>query len=625
MRCGQEGLELTGYLMEKPDSIEFSKGLLYWKRKESQVAMRLRKRALRDTLIIVIYEIIYCFRGGILLMFQDNKIWIGKSGDEKIYIYPKMANRHGMIAGATGTGKTITLKVLAESFSDCGVPVFLADVKGDLAGMCKPGVVSESLQKRIDGMGLSEEGFQFRSYPTTYWDVYGEKGLPLRTTISEMGPLLLSRIMGLNEVQTDILTIIFKIADDEGLLLLDTKDLRSLLQYISENAKDYAQQYGNMSKQSLGAIIRALIALEAEGGETFFAEPALNISDWMCTDCNGKGVIQVLDCQKLINSPTMYSTFLLWMLSELFEVLPEAGDREKPKMVFFFDEAHLLFDSASKTLLDKIEQVVKLIRSKGVGIYFITQNPRDIPDGVLGQLGNKIQHALHAYTPSEQKAAKAAAQSFRENPEFDTFETLTQLGIGEALISVLDEEGIPTVVKKCSILPPQSQMGALEDEVRKAQITDHLLYTKYTQYIDRESAYEILEKRVVAEDEEERKAAEAAEAEKQRLKEEAEAEKLRLKEEAAQEKLRQKEAAALEKQRMKEEEAAKKAEEKKLAARDKQIKSAARSVASSAGGTIGRELGNQLGKSIGGSFGKKLGGNVGASLGRGILSTLFKK
>ena len=525
-------------------------------------------------------------------MFQDNKIWIGKSEDEKVYIYPKMANRHGMIAGATGTGKTITLKVLAESFSDCGVPVFLADVKGDLAGMCKPGVVSESLQKRIDGMGLAEEGFQFHSYPTTYWDVYGEKGLPLRTTISEMGPLLLSRIMGLNEVQTDILTIIFKIADDEGLLLLDTKDLRSLLQYISENAKDYAQQYGNMSKQSLGAIIRALIALEAEGGETFLAEPALNISDWMCADCNGKGVIQVLDCQKLINSPTMYSTFLLWMLSELFEVLPEAGDREKPKMVFFFDEAHLLFDSASKTLLDKIEQVVKLIRSKGVGIYFITQNPRDIPDGVLGQLGNKIQHALHAYTPSEQKAAKAAAQSFRENPEFDTFETLTQLGIGEALISLLDEEGIPTVVKKCSILPPQSQMGALEDEVRKAQITDNLLYTKYTQYIDRESAYEILEKRVVAEDEEERKAAEAAEAEKQRLKEE---------------------------------EAARKAEEKKLAARDKQIKSAARSVASSAGGTIGRELGNQLGKSIGGSFGKKLGGNVGASLGRGILSTLFKK
>lgn len=557
-------------------------------------------------------------------MYQDHKIWIGKSGNEKVFIYPKMANRHGMIAGATGTGKTITLKVLAESFSDCGVPVFLADVKGDLSGMCRTGEASESLQKRIDAMELMKEGFEFRSYPAAYWDVYGEKGLPLRTTITEMGPLLLSRIMDLNEIQTDILTIIFKIADDEGLLLLDTKDLRSLIQYISENAKDYTQEYGNMSKQSLGAIIRALIALEAEGGENFFAEPALNISDWMCTDCNGRGTIQILDCQKLINSPTMYSTFLLWMLSELFEALPEAGDREKPKMVFFFDEAHLLFDSASKTLLEKIEQVVKLIRSKGVGIYFITQNPRDIPDGVLGQLGNKIQHALHAYTPAEQKAAKAAAQSFRENPEFDTFEVLTQLGIGEALISVLDEEGIPTIVKRCNILPPQSRMGVLEDEVRKIQITDNLLYTKYAQAIDRESAYEVLEKRVLMEDEQERKEAEEAEAEKLRQKEEAAQEKLRLKEEAAQEKLRLKEEAALEKQRLKEEEAARKAEEKKLAAREKQIKSAAKSVASSAGGTIGRELGNQLGKSIGGSFGKKLGGNVGASLGRGILSTLFR-
>ncbi len=529
-------------------------------------------------------------------MYQDKKIWVGLSGDEKVSIYPKMANRHGMIAGATGTGKTITLKVLAESFSDCGVPVFLADVKGDLAGMCKPGVASESLQKRIEAMGLTAEGYQFQSYPTTYWDVYGEKGMPLRTTISEMGPLLLSRIMELNDTQTDILTIIFKIADDENMLLLDTKDLRSMLQYITENVSFYGPKYGNFSKQSLGAIMRAVVALEAEGGETFFGEPALNIADWMCTDCDGKGTIQVLDCQKLINSPTMYSTFMLWMMSELFETLPEAGDREKPKMVFFFDEAHLLFDSASKTLLSKIEQVVKLIRSKGVGIYFITQNPRDIPDGVLGQLGNKIQHALHAYTPTEQKGAKAAAQSFRENPEFDTYETLTQLGIGEALVSVLDEEGVPTIVKRCKILPPQSQMGALDDNIRNTQITDNLLYTKYTQLFDRESAYEVLSQRVAGGN----AAAQGILGEEQPLT-------------GGNTAMQQKQAEFYEKQRQKEE-----------AAKNKQINKVAKSVVRTTGGTIGRQLGNEIGKSIGGSFGKRLGGNVGASLGRGILSTLFK-
>lgn len=524
-------------------------------------------------------------------MYQDNKLWIGKSGEEKVFIFPKMANRHGMIAGATGTGKTITLKVLAESFSDAGIPVFLADIKGDLAGMCRAGEKSGQLQKRMDAMGLTEEEFVFCGYPVTYWDVYGDKGLPLRTTISEMGPLLLSRILDLSEVQSDILTVLFKIADDEGLLLLDTKDLRALLQYVSENAREYATEYGNMSKQSLGAIMRAVIALEAEGGEHFFAEPALNIADWLCTDCNGKGVIQILDCQRLIRNPRMYAAFMLFMLSELFETLPEIGDMEKPKMIFFFDEAHLLFETASKALLEKLEQVVKLIRSKGVGIYFVTQNPGDIPDGVMGQLGNKIQHALHAYTPAEQKAAKAAARSFRENPEFDTLEMLTQLGIGEALVSVLDEEGIPTLVKKCSMLPPQSRMGALDEEVRQQQIKGHLLYTRYVQEIDRESAYEVLQHRLLKEEEagqeEEKKAAE----EKQRQREEA---------------VRDKEVQKAQKER------------------DKQIKSTARRVASSAGGTIGRELGNSIGKSIGGSFGKKLGGNVGASLGRGILNTLFK-
>ena len=549
-------------------------------------------------------------------MFHEGKIWIGNSGEEKIYIYPKMANRHGLIAGATGTGKTVTLKVLAESFSDAGVPVFLADVKGDLAGMSMMGQDSDSIKKRVESMGLADAGFEFSAYPTTYWDIYGEKGMPLRATISEMGPLLLSRILDLNETQSDILTIIFKIADDEGMLLLDTKDLKAMIQYVSDHAKDYTMEYGSMAKQSLAAILRSVVALEAEGGDKFFGEPAVNIADWLCTDCSGKGAIQVLDCQKLINNPTMYSTFMLWMMAELFETLPEAGDRPKPKMVFFFDEAHLLFDNASKTLLSKIEQVVKLIRSKGVGIYFITQNPADIPDEVLGQLGNKVQHALRAYTPKEQKGAKAAAQSFRVNPEFDTYEVLSQLGIGEALVSVLDEEGIPTVVKQCKILPPQSQMGAIDEETRKSEIVNNLLYTKYTQELDRESAYELLTKKVAVEVEEAAEA-KAADAEKQRIKEEEAAKK-------AAEKAAAKAAADAEKQRLKEEEAKKKAVEKEQAAKERKVKSAVKSVASSATGTIGREIGKSLGESVGGSFGKRLGGNVGASLGRGLLNTLFK-
>ena len=552
-------------------------------------------------------------------MYHDNKVWVGLSGEEKVYIYPQMGNRHGLIAGATGTGKTITLKVLAESFSDCGVPVFLADVKGDLAGM-----ETEDMKNRLDKMGLREEGFTYHSYPVNYWDIYGEKGMPLRTTISEMGPLLLARIMDLNDIQSDILTIIFKIADDEDLLLIDTKDLRAMLQHVGENSKEYGLKYGNISKQSLGAIMRAVVALEAEGGEYFFGDPALNIKDWIATDHNGKGMIQILDCQKLIHNPTLYSTFLLWMMSELFETLPEAGDGAKPRMVFFFDEAHMLFDSAPKVLLDKIEQVVKLIRSKGVGIYFITQNPKDIPGGVLSQLGNKIQHALHAYTPAEQKGAKVAAESFRVNPEFDTYETLSQLGIGEALVSVLDEEGIPTIVKKCKILPPQSKMGTIDDITRDCVIQGSLLYIKYSDMEERDSAYEFLQRKNLEEEAAEKKAAEEAAAEELRLKEEEAAEKQRQKEEAAAEKQRQKEAAAAEKQRQKEEAAAQKAEEKKQAAKQKKAKSAVKSVANSAAGTIGREIGNNIGKTIGGSFGKKLGGNIGASLGRGILSTFFK-
>ena len=338
-------------------------------------------------------------------MLLDNKVYVGYADGEKVCINLSKANRHGLIAGATGTGKTTTLRVIAESFSNAGVPVFLADAKGDLATLCQPGTMVEPVQKRMDEMGLAADGFQFQSYPVTFWDVYQEMGLPLRATVSEVGPLLLSRILGLNDTQAAIMQIIFKIADDEGILLIDSKDLRSMLTYVGENAKDYALSYGNIAKQSLTSIIRAVIALEAEGGDQFFGEPALDIHDWLATDASGKGKINILDCQKLMNNPTMYSTFMLWMMSELYETLPEVGDPEKPKIVFFFDEAHMLFDDASKELLQKIEQVVKLIRSKGVGIYFITQNPADIPDGVLAQLGNKVQHALHAYTPAEQKKA----------------------------------------------------------------------------------------------------------------------------------------------------------------------------------------------------------------------------
>ncbi len=593
-------------------------------------------------------------------MFNESKIYLGRSGDEKVFIYPRMANRHGMIAGATGTGKTITLKVMAESFSDMGVPVFLADIKGDLSGMCNPGKDSEDMQERIERFKLAPDGFSYKAYPTVFWDVYQEQGIPLRTTISEMGPILLSRILDLNQTQSEILKVIFKIADDEGLLLVDTKDLRSILTYVGENAKEYSLSYGNISNTSLGAIIRAVISLESEGGDLFFMDPALNIADWLKVNGDGQGYINVLECDKLVNNPTMYSTFLLWMLSELYEMMPEAGDLEKPKMVFFFDEAHLLFDSASKELLDKIGQVVKLIRSKGIGIYFITQNPRDIPDEVLAQLGNKVQHALHAYTPSEQRGAKAAADSFRANPEFDTYDTLLNLGTGEALVSVLSEDGVPTMVKKVCILPPQSQMGPVDNSLRQSFIMGSPLYDKYKEETDPDSAYEFLQRKASEEEAEAIRAKEEAIAEKERQKAEALAEKERLREEkerqkkealeekerqkaeaqaekerqraeAQAEKERQKAEALAEKERQKAEALAKKEAEKaaKEAEREAQkkknaIKNAGKGVASSAAGTLGREVGNAVGSSMGGKLGKKIGGNVGASLGRGIIGTLFK-
>ncbi|MCR4922815.1 MAG: DUF853 domain-containing protein [Lachnospiraceae bacterium] len=553
-------------------------------------------------------------------MYNEGKIYLGKSGDEKIYIYPKMANRHGMIAGATGTGKTVSLKVMAESFSDAGVPVFLADIKGDLSGMCIPGTETESLKERIDEFGLREDGFSFKKFPSSYWDVYQEVGIPLRTTISEIGPILLSRILKLNNTQSDILTVIFKIADDEDLLLIDTKDLKAMLNYVGENAKEYSLSYGNIAKTSLGAIVRAVIALEAEGGELFFGEEALNITDWMRTNSEGKGYINILECEKLVNNPTMYSTFLLWMLSELYESLPEAGDLEKPRMVFFFDEAHMLFQTASDELLEKIEQIVKLIRSKGIGVYFITQSPKDIPNGVLAQLGNKVQHALRAYTPAEQKAAKSAADSFRENPEFDTYETLTNLGIGEALVSVLDEEGVPSIVKKVRILPPQSQMAPADEGTRQAVINSSEFTLKYQNSIDRDSAYERLNLKREEEEKKEKEEKEAALKEK----EEAEKKKQEEKERLAREKQEQREAERARKEAAKAEERARKEAEREAEKKKKVFKTASKNVASSAAGSVGREVGNILGKSVGGSFGKKLGGNLGASLGRGIIGTLFK-
>ena len=463
-------------------------------------------------------------------MYTDRKIWLAQS-DKNLYLLPAMANRHGLIAGATGTGKTITMKVMAESFSDMGVPVFMADVKGDLSGMCRPGADSENMRSRIARFGI--ENFQYKPYPTRFWDIFGEKGHPVRVTISDMGPVLLARLLNLTEVQTGVLNIVFKVADEHGLLLLDLKDLRAMLQYVGDNRAEFTTLYGNVSAASVGAIQRALLAFEGEGGELFFGEPALDIRDWMRTDIDGRGYINILSSDRLIQSPTVYSTFLLWMLTELFERLPEVGDLEKPRMIFFFDEAHLLFDGAPKALVQKIVQVVKLIRSKGVGVYFITQSPSDIPSDVLAQLSNRVQHALRAYTPDEQKAVRAAARAFRKNPAFDTEEALMSVGVGEALVSFLDEEGIPSVVERAFILPPQSLMGPAEDsEVQKRILSDEF-DLKYRESVDRESAYEILTRANAELEQRRRQEAEAAAAEKQRRKEEAAAERQRLKEEAA--------------------------------------------------------------------------------------------
>ena len=417
---------------------------------------------------------------------------IGKS-TQPIYLLPRMANRHGLIAGATGTGKTVTLQVLAEGFSRIGVPVFMADIKGDLSGISQAGSEHPKVTERVQHLGL--ENFDFQGSPIALWDIFGKQGHPVRTTISDMGPLLLARLLGLNETQQGVLALIFRVADDNGWLLLDVKDLRAMLQHIGDNAGDFQTLYGHVSKASIGAIQRRLIALADQGGDRLFGEPALNLEDLMQTDEHGRGVVNILAADQLMSTPQIYGTFLLWLMAELFEQLPEVGDPEKPRLVLFFDEAHLLFDDAPKILLDKIEQVVRLVRSKGVGVYFVTQNPLDIPDTVLGQLGNRVQHALRAFTPRDQKAVRAAAETFRTNPELDTVKVITELGVGEALVSTLDEKGRPSMVERTLIRPPHSQIGPITAAQRENLIHNSVVFGIYDTEIDRESAYEILKAR----------------------------------------------------------------------------------------------------------------------------------
>lgn len=495
---------------------------------------------------------------------MSEPILVAKRDQNEYHLLPQMANRHGVITGATGTGKTVTLQRLAEEFSRRGVPVFMADIKGDLTGVSQPGGQNPKVVERLKMLGL--ENTQFEGFPVTLWDVFGKQGHPLRATISEMGPLLLARILQLNDTQEGVLSLAFKVADDNGWLLIDLKDLRLLLQYIGDNAAEFTTQLGNVSKASIGAIQRGLLQLEQQGGEKFFGEPAVRLEDMMQT-VGGRGVLNLLAADELINAPKLYSTFLLWLLSELFETLPEAGDLDKPKFVFFFDEAHLLFNDAPAALNEKIEQVVRLIRSKGVGVYFVTQSPADIPDKVLAQLGNRIQHALRAYTPKEQEAVRVAAKSFRENPQLDTVKTISELGVGEVLISTLDAKGIPTIVDRAFVVPPSGQIGPITAEQRAKIIADSLVAGIYEAAIDRQSAYEIL----------------SAEAE-QRKQAEAEA----------------KAAAEAEKQRIAEEKAARAASR----GPDTLLESVGKSVARSASSAIGRQIGYQIVRGVlGGIFG----------------------
>jgi DNA helicase HerA-like ATPase len=439
-------------------------------------------------------------------MVDSSGILVGL-GESRVYLNPHFANRHGLIAGATGTGKTVTLQGLAEGFCRMGVPVFMADVKGDLSGISQPGSPNPKVEKRIAQLGLTP--FEYQGKPVVFWDLFGEQGHPIRTTVSDMGPLLLTRLLDLSDAQEGVLNIAFEFADDEGLLLLDLKDLRTTLQYLGDHAKEFSTTYGNVSLSSVGAILRQLLVLEREGAEQFFGEPALDIWDFIRTARDGHGQVNILAADRLMQNPRLYSTFLLWLLSELFEVLPEVGDLDKPRFVFFFDEAHLLFNDAPKALLEKIEQVVRLVRSKGVGIYFITQSPLDIPEKVLGQLGNRVQHALRAFTPSDQKAVRAAADSFRPNPRLDTAQAITELGIGEALVSMLEAEGNPGIVQRALICPPHSRIGPATPAERQAVFRSSAMAGRYDQAVDRESAHERLTQRaqkMIAEESEEKEA-----------------------------------------------------------------------------------------------------------------------
>lgn len=498
-------------------------------------------------------------------MYSDGKVYMGLAEGNRVTMELKMCNRHGLIAGASGTGKTITMKAMAESFSDAGVPVFLCDVKGDVSGLAMPGVSSEGMEKRIDKFGV-RDSFAYKAYPVTFWDIFQENGHPIRATVSDMGPDILSRILNLTPAQEGVLNIVFRIADDKGLLLVDLKDLKAVLNFVSEHKADFITTYGNVTTQSVGGILRALIPLETQGGDVFFGEPALDIMDWIRRDLSGKGMINILDSVKLVQNPTLYASFMLWMMAELFERLPEAGDLDKPKLVFFFDEAHMLFADAPRVLVQKIEQVVKLIRSKGVGIYFVTQSPGDIPDSVLAQLSNRVQHALRAYTPAEQKAVRVAAQSFRVNPAFKTEDVIMELGVGHALTSFLDEDGVPGIVQQTAIICPQSLMAPAEDSVRRAAMAGDGMQ-KYDTYVDNWSAFEELSQQQDQADKEAAFAAERAQLEKERE----EFEKLKQKEEEAAQKKKEREEEAARKKKEREEEAARKKKEKAAERRKAQI------------------------------------------------------
>lgn len=564
-------------------------------------------------------------------MYQNGMLWIA-AGDngKKICLEPAKANRHGLVAGATGTGKTVTLKVMAESFSEAGVPVFLADIKGDLAGMVKQGTPNENVESRVQRFGI--EDWSYRSYPTRFWDVYGKKGHPLRTTISEMGPLLLSRVLDLNQTQTGILNIAFRVADENGLLLLDVKDLKAILSFVSENAKDLSAEYGNITPQSVNTILRNLLYLEDQGGNVFFGEPAFDVRDWLETTYDGRGWINILHCVELFQSPKLYSTFLLWMLSELYENLPEAGDLAKPRIVFFFDEAHLLFDDAPKILLQKIEQVVRLVRSKGVGVYFVTQSPTDIPGDILAQLGNRVQHALRAYTPAEQKKVRAAADTFRANPEFRTLDAIMELATGEALISFLGDDGAPTPVERAWILPPQSHMGSIEDAEREDALRRDGIGSRYDEIVDRESAYELLAKRA----EESAREYEEYLAELERQKEEEAQRIAEEKAELARQKAAEKEALAQQRAEEKEKAALEKEKQKKASQRVNKAQRIVTTAASSAtrsviSNTIRRPISKKQSiatNAINSAFNSTVNGigrEISGSLIRGIFGTFKKK